>query len=506
LYSAGSNDIIEHMIDTLAAGLAADLAADLAPDRAPDRAADLAEELRWTGRPDCEEPDWDEFDLSMDQWLNRSIDDFCRQLAAAPTARMGRDQIDRIAALERLRAVTAAAQTVEEVAFAKQQRAEQVAAGVSARNLGRGIAEQIGFARRISPAAAAFHLGTAAALTQRLPAALAQLRRGAISEAQCQILATKTSHLTAADAAIVDAATAERMDGWNLRQTEQGVQHAAYAIDPRGFVDRRGRAKADRRVWTRPAPDCMAIVSALLPAAQGVAVYAHLNAAARTARGQGDARTLGQLMADTLVERTTGQSAAHLVPIEVNLTITEDSLFDNGDTPAWLQDYGPLPAEHARAVIAGEPPEPPQSAARQDELPALPTATSAEWKRSSAWIRRILTDPITGVATNIDSRHREFDGLARQFITLRDRSCRQPYCTAPIRHADHLVPVRRSGPTSIDNGQGLCERGNYAKDMPGWHTSTGNRPGEVITTTPTGHSYRTQPPPQVGLPARTIRE
>ncbi|MDQ6659180.1 MAG: hypothetical protein M3Z00_13335, partial [Actinomycetota bacterium] len=50
----------------------------------------------------------------------------------------------------------------------------------------------------------------------------------------------------------------------------------------------------------------------------------------------------------------------------------------------------------------------------------------------------------------------------------------------------------------------LCERGNYVKDMPGWTTSKGNNPGEVITTTPTGHQYRTLPPPQIGLPATTF--
>ncbi|MDQ6657010.1 MAG: hypothetical protein M3Z00_02035 [Actinomycetota bacterium] len=67
-----------------------------------------------------------------------------------------------------------------------------------------------------------------------------------------------------------------------------------------------------------------------------------------------------------------------------------------------------------------------------------------------------------------------------------------------------MQPYRRGGPTSIDNGQGLCERGNYVKDMPGWTTSKGNTPGEVITTTPTGHQYRTLPPPQVGLPKLTV--
>jgi hypothetical protein len=83
--------------------------------------------------------------------------------------------------------------------------------------------------------------------------------------------------------------------------------------------------------------------------------------------------------------------------------------------------------------------------------------------------------------------------------------CRHAYCGAAIRHADHVRPYREGGQTSIDNGQGLCERGNYAKDIPGWHTRTGRRPGEIIVTTPTGHQYATLPPHQTGMPGTATK-
>ncbi|WP_154674263.1 HNH endonuclease [Nakamurella lactea] len=520
-------------------------------------------------------------------------------------------RIDRIAALESARAVLAAAQLAEELAFAKQQRAEQVAAGVKTRKLGRGIAEQVGFARRISPVAAAHHIGLAAVLAERLPEAFKLLLSGEVSEDQCLILATRTSHLSDLDAIIVDAGISPRMSGWNKKQTEQAADRAAYEIDPQGSVDRRAKAEKDRRVWCRPAPDCMAKVTALLPMVEGVAVFKALSQAADSSKGiGGEKRTRGQIMADELVTRVTGQEQAHLVPVEVNLTITADALFGDGDEPAQLEGVGPVPAEYARGVIAGQPPAsgpgsepgadvprppepvaeaavepvadveiadaapdpdpgleaagdaPPVDAAAGDATPddagsgdaaaageptgtppprspqplsplrsgrrrprrsspPLPWAlipdpgsggesdscdvTAREFRRAKAWITRILVDPITGVATNIDSRRREFEGTARRFITVRDRQCRQPYCGADIRHADHIVPYREGGPTSIDNGQGLCERGNYAKEIPGWHTTRGSRPGEVITTTPTGHSYRTLPPHQTGMPGTTVK-
>ena len=74
------------------------------------------------------------------------------------------------------------------------------------------------------------------------------------------------------------------------------------------MVNRRAKAEADRHVSMRPAPDTMARLSALLPAAQGVAVWATLTRVADQARAAGDPRSRGQVMADTLVERITGQT------------------------------------------------------------------------------------------------------------------------------------------------------------------------------------------------------
>uniref|UniRef100_UPI0036F28F21 HNH endonuclease n=1 Tax=Mycobacterium simulans TaxID=627089 RepID=UPI0036F28F21 len=47
-------------------------------------------------------------------------------------------------------------------------------------------------------------------------------------------------------------------------------------------------------------------------------------------------------------------------------------------------------------------------------------------------------------------------------------SGRTPYCDAPIRHRDHARPRSRGGPTTADNGRGLCQRCNYVKESPGW--------------------------------------
>jgi hypothetical protein len=85
-------------------------------------------------------------------------------------------------------------------------------------------------------------------------------------------------------------------------------------------------------------------------------------------------------------------------------------------------------------------------------------------------------------------------------IELRDQTCRTPWCDAPIRHHDHAVPVAEGGETSRDNGQGLCEACNYAKEAVGWRArpSPGDR-HTVEITTPSGRTHRSTAPPQPRL-------
>jgi hypothetical protein len=103
----------------------------------------------------------------------------------------------------------------------------------------------------------------------------------------------------------------------------------------------------------------------------------------------------------------------------------------------------------------------------------------------------------------MESRRREFEGALRGFQVTRDELCRTPWGDAPIRHLDRALPVTAGGPTSVDNGQGLCEACNYVKESAGWHTA---RAGPVVTTsTPTGHRHSGRPPPLPGRLRATTR-
>jgi hypothetical protein len=351
---------------------------------------------------------------------------------------------------------------------------------------GRGVASEVAIARQESPVRGQRHLGLAKVLTAEMPCTLAAMEAGALSEEQAMVLARETACLDRDDRAAVDrrlcapgADGSYPFTGWGLQRLTAEAVKAVTAIDPAALVERRARAEADRHVSIRPKPDAMAQVSALVPAAQAVAVHAALSTAADSAAAAGDPRSRGQVQADTLVERVTGQAAAAQVPLQVNLTISDRALTGGNHEPAWLTGYGTLSATTALELIAD--------------------AGDA----GLASLRRLYTDA-AGRLVAMETERRLFDADLLELLALRDRTCRTPWCDAPIRRGDHVVPHAAGGPTSVVNGQGLCELCNLAKEAPGWRSApvpaeadpdAGNRPHTVDTTTPAGQHVRSTAPP-----------
>ena len=90
--------------------------------------------------------------------------------------------IEQIAELERVKSAAAAGQARAAAALDERRRADEAAAGVPARQRGRGLASEIALARRDSPARGGRHLGFAKVLVHEMPRTLAALECGALSE------------------------------------------------------------------------------------------------------------------------------------------------------------------------------------------------------------------------------------------------------------------------------------------------------------------------------------
>ena len=485
-------------------------------------------------------------------WLSRLAETDGTGLGAA-------DLVDVLDALERAKAACAAAQARVTAAFVDAQAAEaehwrgQVKERLDAtdfegyraakdevrrcdftpvalsgprptRRAGRGaydkagVAAQVGLARHESPRRGAQLATTALALVRDLPCTLEALTTGQLNERRAELVARLTSHLSAedrraVDAEVVGANLANPTDGtvsgiatWGDRRLEGAVRAAADRIDAEGAVARARTAESERRVTIRPIPDTMALVTAVLPVKQAVALYAALTAAASTAHATGDLRSKGQVMADTLVDRVlsgvAGESGAPgEVPVEVQVVITDRALFNGDDTPAQIPGYGPVPAGWARQLLTG----------------GLGPPAEDGSSRPRTWLRRLYTHPASGTLVAMDSKRRLFPAGLRRYLVARDGTCRTPWCDAPIRHADHVTPFAAGGPTTAGNGQGLCVRCNQVKEQPGWraqvvhlgplampdpaHAGPSHRipphtiaPHTIRVTTPTGHRHTSVAP------------
>src|SRR5699024_4633572 len=99
-------------------------------------------------------------------------------------------------------------------------------------------------------------------------------------------------------------------------------------LDQRAAVEHLERRVEERAVSVRPAPGNMAYLTALLPMPQAVAAFANLKKSAQSilATGESEGRAEGQIAADLLVERLTGQESATAVPTEIHLIMQASSL------------------------------------------------------------------------------------------------------------------------------------------------------------------------------------
>ena len=327
--------------------------------------------------------------------------------------------------------------------------------------------------------------------------------------------------LARADAFVAERAV--RMTAPELRASARGWR-ARYV--PRTDAQRRA-SLADRYVSITPADDDLCLLTALIPAAQAIAIDHRLDALAASARDAGDERTHAQARADVLGDllltpgaaalasgcigspptsatrpenapgdAEDGQDAARpgwglpawiaAVRPEVVLTVPVLSLLGRSDEPATLEGFGPIDLETARLLAANAP----------------------------SFVR-VLTHPETGAVLSVGrDRYRLPEDLKRA-VRLRDVTCRFPGCRRRARRCDidHSLAWEHGGGTELCNLACLCKRHHRLKHEMHWQV-THEPDGRLRWRTPTGHVYwseagdgiwppRPAPPPPPDGPPRS---
>jgi hypothetical protein len=417
-------------------------------------------------------------------WLAADLHALADLLADLAPADLTADHLDQLEALERVKAAAAAAQVSVAATFADAADSEDVPTDGRRRPArAMSIGAEVGLATLASPHAGERRVLLSRRLRDHLPRTLAALARGELTEERAFAIAREVAHLTPEQRLRVDEDLAPRLAGLGDVRLRQAVRRSCLTIAADAEAHRHRRARADRRVTTRRLDDGTGELTTILPLEVLAAVRASLDAAAATARADGDPRTAGQVRADTVAARITGlDPATDTPPVRVNLVIGVESLLGTGTEPGFVSGEGFLPAALCTALVR--------------------SASDA----AKASLRRLFVSPVDRALVAMESTNRRFDGLLAEFLDLRDGGlCRTPGCNAVIRHHDHVERAADEGRTEAANGQGLCERCNYLKESPGWASWVPNTPPDeghrVHGVTEHLRILRSTAPPMPGGPA-----
>lgn len=314
----------------------------------------------------------------------------------------------------------------------------------------------------------------AATLKERCPRLWAAFCAGWVVEQNAVFAARLAASLprdgdtwTEFDARVTDSATSASPGPFRIR-----ARRARERAHPESIDERHRRAATDRRVWLEPEFDGMAVLSALLPAAEATAAFGRIDADARHLHDQpGETRTLAQLRVDALTDLLTAgvTDAARPAPrATVAVTIPVMTMLGESEEPATLDGYGPIDIETAKR-LAGE---------------------------ASSWVR-ILTHPVTGTVLDVDRATYRVPKALRRWLGVRDPVCIFPGCVRTARECqiDHRLDWQYGGKTASANLAPLCEPHHVVKTTSEWRL---HRDPDTATTwwmSPTGRTVETELPP-----------
>ena len=229
------------------------------------------------------------------------------------------------------------------------------------------------------------------------------LEDGQIDYPRAMAIVTTLLDLPAEVALAAQWEVLDKAPGRTLRQVQNDLARAVIAVDPDSADDRHRAARAKRCVnRPRPLPDGMALMSAVLPATDAIALDTALEAAARAAKNTGDSRTLDQLRADCLaLMGHTALALGHIGPHPALYCScagcasqrAEHEEAGTAAAPAGDSDPAPTPAPPSAGAVpsgAGDPDMPlptstpapapalaPDAATSTSDTTGMPTSTGA---------------------------------------------------------------------------------------------------------------------------------
>ena len=356
--------------------------------------------------------------------------------------------LDDVAAAARVENAAVAATSAAMARFVCARRSDAVAAGASlavAEHVVEVAMDEIAVATEASLGSVQMRVYVAMTLAESLPAVLSAHAEGRICGRKAELVAKAAWQLVRDESkTMLDDAAVEYAATHTPPQLQAWLRRMVARLEPDQVAERRKRALDQRGVWFSYGDDGMAILEAVIPAADALLLERELTIAAKASRqvpsspstssGNGaDGRTLDQARADLLVDRLLARPT---VPggrgtFHVGITIGIDTLLGLSDEPGSSVD----------GRLALDP-------ALVRDLTTTP----------GTLFTRLLTDP-TGQVLDVTETGRFPTAALERALVLVDGTCAVPTCTTPAMNTDtdHVQPHPR-GPTAGHNLIHLCRR------------------------------------------------
>jgi len=219
-----------------------------------------------------------------------------------------------VGVIDQLRSALAALDAVWQVTAAARITDADAQRGVPTPEQGRAAAQELGLARRVSPASSSMSLAASRRLVTQLPGTISLLAQGRLTEHQARAIAVALDDVDPDTARAIDetlTADPARLDGAGTRRLGVEVRALRDVRDPEDCRRRAGRAARGRCVRARLVDDHMVAVTATLRALDASAVMKALRVEAEARRVRGSIDAVRALEADALVDAICGGDMAH---------------------------------------------------------------------------------------------------------------------------------------------------------------------------------------------------
>ena len=362
--------------------------------------------------------------------------------------------------------------------------------------------DELAAAMRWTSNFAASRIEEARLLVGSLPATKAAMDVGDVSPAHARVIVESARRLSVSapvgSAAFADACA--RLEARvvpvavrnGIGQLRSAANKAVSAIDPTGRSMRRDAAFRSRGVWLRDEPDGVATLIARMATEHAYACYAAVENLAAVGQIDGqpfcdDRASIGERRSLALLHLTLGPRSADagatptpVVRTHVDVIVDLPTLLGLQDNDGEIVGGGELAGDTIRGLVA------------QD---------------TTATMRRLVTDPMTGHLLDIGRKRYVIPDALREFIVLRDQRCRFPGCTSRATNAeiDHALPWDSGGRSDRENLGALCKRHHQVKTIGGWTIGSSDADGSCTWVSPTGNRYAHDAVSVVGASAHESR-